>query len=422
MMKAQEAAVLRKVFWRLIPYLLICYVFSYLDRYNVSYAAPELNLDLKFNPEIFGFGAGIFFLGYFLFEIPSNLLLERFGARIWLSRIMVVWGLVASAMILIRTPLSFYLMRFFLGLSEAGFMPGVIFYLSRWIPGPHRARAFGYFLTSTALAGVIGGFVNAAILQLKGVAGLHGWQWLFLSEGIPSVLLGFFTFFYLTDKPAQAKWLTAKEREWLTKTMEKENKAQRDLSIFRSFIHPMVLRFCLLDFCIFVGIYGIAFWLPQIVKSLSDLGPTTVSLVSVLPYLAGCVAMVLTARHSDRTGERRWHVAVPAFTASLGLVLVVAFYQNHPWVAFLMLCVTAAGMYSTRGPFWSMPTAFLGGTAAAAGIALVNSTGNLGGFVGPNIMGFVTQRTGHLEGGMLVLAGSLLMAGLLALSVRKDRV
>jgi len=420
----QGEGVLRKVGRRLVPYLFLCYIFNYLDRFNISFAALEMKADLGFGDAVYGLGAGMFFISYTIFEVPSNLLLARFGPRVWISRIMVTWGLVACAMMLVRTPFSFYLLRFLLGVAEAGFLPGVIFYLTYWIPERDRARVFGLFLTSTALAGVVGGPLYAAIAQMRGLAGLQGWQWLFVIEGIPSVLLGVFTFFYLTDEPRQARWLTAKERTWLENTLEKEHREKRKkhpLTLRGSLGHPRVWRLCFLYISIVISFYGVSFWLPQIVKNFSGLSTPLVSLISSLPYLAACVGMVWTAHHSDKRRERRWHVAVPAFAASLGLVLGACFQQNHPWLAFLMLCVTATGIWSTLGPFWSLPTLFLSGTAAAGGIALINSIGNIGGFLGPYIIGFVKERTHHFESGMLVLAASLLIAGLLALSVKKER-
>ena len=417
-----EGAV-QKVGRRLVPYLFLCYIFNYLDRFNISFAALEMKADLGFGDAVYGLGAGIFFIGYTFFEVPSNLLLKRFGARVWISRIMVTWGLVACAMMLVKSALGFYLLRFTLGVAEAGFLPGVIYYLTHWVPAPQRARAFGLFLTSTALAGVVGGPLYAAIARLGGLAGLKSWQWLFLLEGIPSVLLGIFTFFYLTDRPRQAQWLTAGERTWLEGALEKEQREKRKrqgLTLLESLRHPRVWRLCFLYFAIVISFYGVSFWLPQIIKNFSGLSTPFVSLVSSLPYLAACVAMVFTAHHSDQSKERRWHVAIPAFAASLALVLGAGFQEGYPWPAFLMLCVTAAGIWSTLGPFWSLPTLFLEGVGAAGGIALINSIGNIGGFVGPNIIGFVKERTHHFESGMLVLAFSLLVAGLLALALKQE--
>jgi D-galactonate transporter len=419
----EEKALISKVGRRLIPFLFFCYILNYLDRFNISFAALEMKSDLAFSDAVYGFGAGIFFLGYVVFEVPSNLLMEKIGARIWIARIMVTWGIISSCMMLVKTPLSFYLLRFFLGVAEAGFFPGIIFYLTYWIPERERAKTFALFLTSTSLAGVFGGPLSAALMNMHGSGGLRGWQWLFLLEGIPSILLGIFTLFYLTDKPRDASWLSEEEKTWLEKTIEVENRVKRErhpLTLRESLLHPRVWRLCFLYFSIIISFYGMAFWLPQIVKSFSGLGNAAVSLLSALPYLAASVVMVMTANHSDKTQERRWHVAVPAIAAAASLVLGAFFQAGHPWLAFLMICATATGIWSTLGPFWSMPTLFLTGTSAAGGIALINSVGNVGGFVGPFIIGAIKETTHKFENGMLFLAITLLTAALLALSVKKE--
>jgi len=421
-MRLDQRAV-HKATWRLIPYLFMCYILNYLDRFNISYAALEMKADLHFSDTVYSLGAGVFFIGYVLFEIPSNLALEKVGARAWISRIMVTWGLISVCMMFIHTASNFYALRFLLGVSEAGFFPGILLYLSYWIPSKDRARAFALFLTSTSLAGVLGGPISAYFLNLRGQGGMQGWQWLFLLEGLPSFLLGFVTYFYLTDKPRDAKWLTEEERNSLEKTMEEERRGitvRHSLSLTETLTHPRVWRLCLLYFSIVISFYGVAFWLPQIVKGFSGLDNVTVSLLSALPYLAASVGMVWVARHSDKTGERRRHVAVCAFTAALALLLGSVFQQDHPYGAFLMLCVTATGIWSTLGPFWSMPSNFLTGRSAAAGLALINSVGNIGGFVGPNIIGYIKEATQRFESGMVVLAVTLIVAGVLALSISKE--
>src|SRR5690242_1554285 len=343
-----------------------------------------MKADLGLSDAAYGVGAAMFFVGYVTFEIPSNLILARVGARRWIARIMVTWGILSCAMMLVRTATSFYVVRFLLGLAEAGFLPGMIFYLTHWIPARERARVFALFLTSTALAGVVGAPVSAALLRLHGTAGLAGWQWLFLVEGLPAVVLGVTTFFYLPDRPSHARWLGAPERVWLEATLATERQAlerTQRLSLRQALTHGRVCRLCLLYFSIIIGFYGVAFWLPQIVKAFSGLSSAASTLLSALPYLAAAIAMVAIARHSDRAGERRRHVAVPAFTAAAGLMLG-ALVQGHPVPAFLALCVAAAGIWGTLGPFWSLPTTFLSGVAGAGGIALINSVGNVGGFVG----------------------------------------
>jgi len=397
---------------------------NYLDRFNISFAALEMKADLGLGDAVYGLGAGMFFAGYVTFEIPSNLILQRLGARRWIARIMTTWGALSCAMLFVRTPVSFYLVRFLLGVAEAGFLPGMIFYLTHWIPARDRARVFALFLTSTALAGVVGGPISAALLQLRGVGGLAGWQWLFLVEGLPAVVLGVTTYVFLPDHPAEARWLSTAERAWLEEVLEEERAAlQRThpLTLWQALTHGRVWRLALLYFSTIISFYGVAFWLPQIVQSFSGLGNAATSLLSALPYLAAAVGMVIVARHSDRTGERRRHVAGAAFAAAAGLI-AGAVVQRQPVLAFLALCLAATGIWSTLGPFWSLPTAFLSGTAAAGGIALINSVGNVGGFVGPTVMGFLKARTHAFGSGLFVLAATLVVAGVLALSLPEEAV
>jgi ACS family tartrate transporter-like MFS transporter len=420
---ADRNRVMAKVARRIVPYIFICYIVNYLDRFNVSFAALEMSSDLGFSDMVYGLGASMFFVGYVFFEIPSNLIMEKVGARIWIARIMITWGVVSTCMAFVKTASGFYLLRFLLGVAEAGFFPGMILYLTYWIPTDVRARAFALFLTSTSLAGVFGGPISGALFNLGGVHGLKGWQWLFLLEGLPAVLLGLITLIYLVDKPEQAKWLSPAERDWLSKTMKQEHEAKHlshGFTLRQALTHPRVWQLCLLYFSIVISFYGIAFWLPQVIKSFSGLNNSTVAVLSALPYLAASISMVIIANHSDRTGERKWHVAVAALAGCVGLGLGGYFLENHyPLLAFLALCLAAAGIWSTLGPFWSLPTAFLSGTAAAGGVALINSIGNVGGFVGPYVVGYIKQTTQSFSSGMLVLAGSLLIAGLLALRVKE---
>jgi ACS family tartrate transporter-like MFS transporter len=417
------SAVTAKVTRRLIPYLFLCYVVNYLDRFNISFAALEMKADLGLGDAVYGLGAGMFFAGYVTFEIPSNLILQRVGARWWIARIMITWGALSCCMMFVRTPGSFYALRFLLGVAEAGFLPGILFYLTHWIPARDRARVFALFLTSTALAGVVGGPVSAALLKLRGLGGLAGWQWLFLVEGLPAVVLGVTTLLYLPDRVSHARWLSGAEQGWLEDALRAERATMQKthgLTLWQALTHGRVWRLCLLYFSTIISFYGVAFWLPQIVQSFSGLGNVATSLLSTLPYVAASIGMVFVARHSDRTRERRRHVALPAFAAAAGLLLG-ALVQRHPPLAFLALCLSATGIWSTLGPFWSIPTAFLSGTAAAGGIALINSVGNVGGFVGPTVMGFLKERTHRFESGLLVLAATLVVAGVLALSLPEDR-
>ena len=415
--------VVRKVARRIVPYIFICYIINYLDRFNVSFAALEMSGDLGFSEMTYGLGASMFFVGYVFFEIPSNLIMLRVGARIWIARIMMTWGLASTCMIFVKSPFNFYLLRLLLGVAEAGFFPGMILYLTYWIPAGERARAFALFLTSTSLAGVVGGPISGTLFKMGGVYGLKGWQWLFLLEGVPAILLGGVTLFYLVDKPEQANWLSSAERNWLSETIKREQEDKKlghSLTLWQALKHPRVWQLCLLYFSVVISFYGVAFWLPQIVKSFSGLSNSAVAMLSAVPYLSASICMVIVANHSDKTGERKWHVALPAFAGCLGLGLAVFFLENHyPLPAFFSLCLAASGIWSTLGPFWSLPTAFLGGTAAAGGVALINSIGNVGGFVGPYIIGYTKQTTQSFTSGMLVLAGTLLIAGFLALRVNE---
>jgi ACS family tartrate transporter-like MFS transporter len=396
---------------------------NYLDRFNVSFAALEMSSDLGFSELTYGLGASMFFVGYVFFEIPSNLIMERVGARIWIARIMITWGLVSVCMLFVKSSFGFYSLRFLLGVSEAGFFPGMILYLTYWIPATERARAFALFLTSTSLAGVFGGPISGAFLKLGGIYGLKGWQWLFLLEGIPAVVLGFVTLWYLDDKPEHAEWLSPAEKKWLSEIMRKEHDQRalaHSLTLWQALKHPRVWRLCLLYFSIIISFYGIAFWLPQVVKNFSRLNNSAVAVLSALPYVAASVLMVITANHSDRTRERKWHVATSALAGCVGLALAVYFLeQGLPLFAFCSICLAASGIWSTLGPFWSLPTAFLSGTAAAGGVALINSVGNVGGFVGPYVIGYVKQTTQSFTNGMLVLAATLLIAAILALSIKE---
>ena len=414
-----ERSVTKKVTRRLIPYLFLCYVVNYLDRFNVSFAALDMKADLHLSDAVYGLGAGMFFLGYVTFEIPSNLILQKLGARWWMARIMVTWGVLSCCMMFVKTATAFYALRFLLGVAEAGFFPGIILYLTNWITARERARVFALFLTSTALAGVFGGPLSAALLTLRGIGGLTGWQWLFLVEGIPAVVLGVTTYLYLPNYPSEARWLSDGEQKWLSDTLRAERAAKEQahrLTLWQALTHGRVWRLCVLYFSIIISFYGIAFWLPQIVQSFSGLSNVTVSLISALPYLCASIGMVIVARNSDRTGEHRRHVAYAAFAGAVGL-LVGSMAQGYPVAAFLVLCLSATGIWSTLGPFWSLPTEFLSGTAAAGGIALINSIGNVGGFVGPTVVGFLKERTQRFESGLLFLSVTLVVAGVLALTL-----
>ena len=404
---------------RLIPFLLLLYILNFLDRVNVGFAALEMNRDLGFGPAVYGFGAGVFFLGYCLFEVPSNLVLYRIGARIWIARIMVTWGLAASAMMLVHTPASFYALRFLLGVAEAGFFPGIIFYLTGWFPARERARAYAWFLAAIPVCGVIGGPISGALLGLDGRLGLRGWQWLFLLEGIPSILVGIAVLRLLPDRPRDARWLRPEERAWLEQQLEAERAHQgpdHGDSLRRALGNPLVWWLALTYFLLILAFYGYALWLPQLVKASGDFSNFEVGVITAIPYAVAAVGMVLVGRSSDRTGERHLHLVLPALAGAVGFVAVTRAGSTVLLVAALSL--VAFGVLGWLGPFWALPTAFLREQAAAGGIALINSMGAVGGFVGPYLLGELKQRTGSFTPGLLLLAGSLVAAVVVALGLR----
>jgi ACS family tartrate transporter-like MFS transporter len=419
---SDEAAVGRRtiaiVRRRLIPFMFLLYIVAYLDRINVGFAALQMNRDLGFSDAVYGLGAGIFFLGYVLFEIPSNLILHRVGARAWIARIMITWGFVSAAMMLVQSAAMFYALRLLLGVAEAGFFPGMLFYLTHWFPERDRAHAVALFMTATAVAGLIGGPISGALLQLNGIGGLAGWQWLFVLEGLPAVALGVVVWFYLAEGPEDARWLPAAERAWLVATLKRERDATttRDTYTARSALTSgRIWALGALYFLLVTAMYGVAFWLPQIIRNLSGFGDLAVGLASALPYLAAAVSMVPVAHHSDRTGERRWHVAVPC--ALGGLAMVATAYAGNPIAGLALLSCGAIGIWSALGPCWALPMRVLSGPAAAAGLALINSIGNVGGFVGPSLVGWARQATNSFEGGLLVIAVSMIGAAMVALMV-----
>jgi len=410
-----ERSTIRAISWRLIPFLILAYFFSYLDRVNLGFAALTMNAELKFSPLIFSWGAGIFFIGYFLFEVPSNLALERFGASRWIARIMVTWGIISALMALVSGPWSFYVLRFLLGVAEAGFFPGIILYLTYWYPAEYRARFLAAFAIAVPVSTVIGAPISGLLLGLDGVMGLKGWQWLFIIEGIPSILLGIVSWFYLTDRPAEAAWLTSEQKAWLSLRLQAEvaaKQAAQHLSLGQALASPRVLTLSLIYFGFVGALYGMQFWLPQIVKAFGFSNAQT-GFVTAVPYFFGAIAMVLWARHSDRTRERVWHVALALFLTAAALL--ASGYMQDPLITMVALTVAAIGTFCTFGVFWTLPTAWLTGTAAAGGIALINSVGNLAGFGGPYLIGWVKESTGSTANGLLVLAILPLIAGLLVL-------
>ncbi|HMM87882.1 MFS transporter [Bradyrhizobium sp.] len=408
-----EASTIRAISWRLIPFLVLAYFFSYLDRVNLGFAALEMNADLKFTPLIFAWGAGIFFIGYFIFEVPSNLALEKFGASRWIARIMVTWGIISALMATVSGELSFYVLRFLLGVAEAGFFPGIILYLTYWYPAEYRGRFLAAFAIAVPISTVIGAPISGLLLGLDGVMGLRGWQWLFILEGIPSVLLGIVTWFYLTDKPEKADWLTAEQKAWLAAKLQAETatkQAARHLTLGQALSSPKVIMLSLIYFGFVGALYGMQFWLPQIVKAFGLTNAQT-GFVTAIPYLFGTIAMILWARHSDATRERVAHVGGPLLLTAAALA--ASSYLTDPTITMAVLTVAAIGVFCTFAVFWTLPTAWLSGTAAAGGIALINSIGNLAGFGGPYLIGWVKEATGSTSSGLLVLSILPLIAGLL---------
>ena len=412
------SAALGRVRSRLIPFLFVLYLVAYLDRINISFAASEMSADLGISLAAYGLGAGIFFIGYFVFEVPSNLILRRVGARVWIARIMLTWGLVSGLTAFVTSEWQFYLVRFLLGVAEAGFFPGVVLYLTFWVPRAERARTMALFLTATAVAGVIGAPISGALLALDGVGGLQGWQWLFIVEAIPALVLAVIVWRRLPDGPHEARFLTPEQRTDLSATMEREAaESPAAESLGAAFRSGRVWVLSLLYLSIVIGFYGISLWLPLLVKrEFPEVGSVALGFITAVPYLCAVIAMVAVGRSSDRRRERTWHLALPLAAGALGLL--VAAYAGSV-VGMIAICVATAGIYAALGPFWTLPPAFLRGAAAAAGIAWINSIGNLGGFLGPYTLGQLATDGAGIGTGLAVLAGVSLVAMLLGLAVSR---
>ena len=419
-MESLEQRTIGKVSARLVPFLILCYFVAYLDRVNVSFAALTMNKDLGFSASVFGFGAGVFFLAYFLFEVPSNLFLERVGARKWIARIMFTWGIISGAMAFARGEISFYVLRVLLGVAEAGFFPGIIFYLTLWFPAVYRARIIGYFMAAVPLSTVIGAPISGLLLDLDGLMGLKGWQWLFILEALPALILSFVVFFYLTDRPADAEWLAPEEREWLASRLgqeQRQREAVRRYSVAEALLNAKVLVLSLVYFGAVATNYGLSFFLPQIVQAFG-VSNVQAGMIAALPYAVGTVSIVLWGRRSDRKLERQRHLAFPLFVASAGLAS--AAMLDDPTMKMLALSIAGFGIFGCLPVFWTYPTAFLSGAAAAGGIALINSIGNLAGFAGPYAMGRLKDLTGTYTVGLLSLAGIGFIAMAVVLALRHN--
>ena len=416
-----QTRTMRKVAARLIPVLLLLYVIAYLDRVNVTFAQDKLQEDLGFSSAVYGFGAGIFFIGYFFLEVPSNLALHRFGARKWMARIMITWGVISACTMFVQGAASFYAVRFLLGVAEAGFFPGMILYLSFWFPARERAKAVGFFMSAIAISYAIGAPISGAIMSVfGGVAGLSDWQWLFLIEAIPAVIAGVFVLFYLDDGPEHASWLQDDEKRWLARRLESEERVRtrsERLSIGEALKDRRVLAFGLLYFSMVVNVYGLSFWVGEIVDNIPGLSDVGKGFVTAIPYTVAIVGLVMISRRSDRTGERKRIVSVCLVAAAVAFVVSTVV---GPIAAIAALAVGLFFLLGAHPVFWTMPAALLSGTAAAAGIALINSIGNIGGFVGPYLVGLVEDATGSTDGGLIALAAILLGGSLLATRVAHD--
>ncbi len=416
-----DIAIVRKVRRGILPFLFLLYIVSYLDRINIGFAALTMDRDLAISSQQFGLLAGIFFFGYFLFEVPSNLILHRVGARVWMARILVSWGLVASLTALAHNVDSLYVFRFLLGVAEAGFFPGVILYLTYWFRRREQAQAIALFMTAIAVSSIVGSPVSGLILDHVHWFGISSWRWLLALEGLPALVAGIFAFRFLPNGPAEAKFLTAPEKARLIENLAADGKqraAGKRPSALQALASGRVWRLVVIYFAVVVGFYAISFWLPQIVKSFSEKSSNTyIGLLVMLPHLAGLAVMILVSRSSDRRIERRWHAGVPLLVG--GVAMVLAARTGSPWLALLLLSVATAGAYSFFGPFWSLPGEFLAGYGAAAGIALINSLGNLGGFVGPYVLGIVDRRTGHVTGGLVFAGACMIVAAALLVLIPK---
>jgi D-galactonate transporter len=416
-MSSQPTAVYTKVAKRILPLLTLLFVLAWLDRVNVGFAKLQMQHDLSLSNAAFGFGAGIFFVGYLLFEVPSNLLLEKFGARKTMARIAILWGLTTMATMLVKSATSFYILRFLLGAFEAGLYPGVILYLTYWFPGHRRAQMIGFFMTSVPIAGIIGGPIGGAIMaRMGGIAGFANWQWLFMLEGLPSIAIGLFTLVYLDDRPEQAGWLNAEEKQFLIDDLEQDRARQshRKSALIDAVKTPQVWLLALIYFCLVSANPTLGFWSPTIIKAMGVHSDAVVGLLAALPYIVGVIVTILVGRHSDKHLERRYHCGLATLAAATGLVLIGVF-AAQPVLSFLALILAVAGVLSAFAPFWQMPTAMLAGSAAAGGIALINSFGNLSGFVGPYLVGWLKDVTGTTATGLYAVAGFEVLCTLLIL-------
>lgn len=419
----REQAIIRKVTWRIIPFVFLLYIVSYLDRANIGYAALQMNAELALSSEVFGFVSGIFFIGYFLFEVPSNLLLDRFGARVWIARILVTWGVIAAATAFAQTAMHLYILRFLLGVAEAGFFPGIIVYLTYWFRSRELATTVALFTAAIPVSYVIGAPLSTWIMDNVHWLGWSGWRWMLFLEGIPAVFLGVLCYLYLTDRPEQARWLADEEKVWLLAELERDRQARKDVRHFgalKAMSNPKVLYLAFIYFVYQCGSLGVGYWMPQIIKGFSSaLSHTQIGLIATIPYIVATLVMIAWSRRSDRHGERRLHSALPLAVAAVALV--GAGLVRDPYLAIGLISLALAGLYSFKSPFWALPTLFLSRSTAAVSIAVINSIGNLGGFVGPFMIGMVKGNTQSASAGLLFLSALLTIAFIMTLLIRLDR-
>jgi MFS transporter, ACS family, tartrate transporter len=411
-----EQTAMRKVYLRLLPFSVLCMFVCYLDRVNVGFAALTMNKDLGLSAYFFGLGAGAFYGGYCLFEVPSNLVLERVGARFWIARIMITWGLLSGAMALVSGPVSFVTLRFLLGAAEAGFFPGILFYFHYWFPMRHRGRMISWFTVATPISVALGGPISTGILGLDGTFGLAGWQWVFLAEATPAVILGFVVLIFLRDRPAHASWLTPEEKEWLAAELARERQeieAVRTYTLFQSLTNIRVLALAVIYFGIVTASVGLVIFVPQIIKELGVSNLAT-GFLTAIPYIVGTVSMIAWGYVSDRMGERRWNLFTGCLVGAIGLI--AAGLLGGSFWSLLAMCLATIGFYGSKGPFWPLPSTFLTGTAAAAGMALINSVGNIGGFMGPFVVGWIKDSTGSFDNGLYALAGFMVLAAVVTVA------
>lgn len=414
---AESTSLYSKIAWRIMPVLFIGYIVAYLDRVNVGFAKLQMMGDLKFSNSAYGLGAGIFFIGYFFFEVPSNIILHKVGARVWLCRVLIVWGVVSGCTALVRTPVEFYAVRFLLGVAEAGFFPGLVLYLTYWFPSHRRAKMIATLMAGNPVSGIIGGPLSGYILHnLAGAGGIAGWKWLFVLEAIPAVILGIVFLFFLDNRVSEAKWLTAEEKAIVMAEINKEAGVKTHHTVLSVFTSARVWLMCTILFGIIMGSYAIGFWQPTIIRQTGVTNTFDIGLLTMVPYTLALISMILVGRHADKWRERRWHVVVPNIVAALGFVLCTQ-AGSSTIVAMLGLVMAVVGVVTALPMFWALPTSFLGSAAAAAGIALVNCTGNLAGFFSPTIIGVLKDYTGTLNSGLFLVAGCLVASAVLILTL-----